>query len=544
MNCPYGKMLVMNTKKNIISLYDTTLRDGNQGLGIHLSLSDKLRITEKLNELGIHYIEGGWPNATNAIDTAYYREVKKMKLKATITAFGSTRRPGARAAADPFVKTLVAAETTAITIFGKAWDMQVSEVLRTSLDENLAMIADTVAFCRRHTGEVIYDAEHFFDGYRANPAYALKTLRVARDAGAAMLVLCDTNGGLLPDEFVTIFREVKGQMSAKPEVYLGVHMHNDAGCADATSCLGVLEGAALVQGTMNGMGERCGNANLCTIIPNLQLKRGFSLISSQQLSTLTSISLFIAEIVNTIPDVRQPYVGKAAFAHKAGAHADAVRKVRKSFEHVTPDSVGNKRSFVVSHQAGSSTILEKLKNIQPGLDKKDLRVKKLLQRIKDLESAGYQFEAAEGSFELIARELLGQFVEPFDVLGFRVTEEKRENGEVFSEATIKVKENEVTEHTAAEGDGPVNALDNALRKALIKFYPSLADVKLEDFKVRVLDGRDGTGAKVRVLIESSDGVSRWGTVGVSSNIIEASWLALIDGLKYKLMKDKLKPKKK
>jgi 2-isopropylmalate synthase len=532
--------MTMKTKNRKISLYDTTLRDGNQGLGIHLSLSDKLRITEKLDVLGIHYIEGGWPNPTNAIDTAYYREARKLKLAAKVSAFGSTRRPGTRAGNDPFVKMLVAAETPAITIFGKTWDMQVEEVLGTSLDENLAMIADTVAFCRRYADEVIYDAEHFFDGYKANPSYALKTLRTAHDAGASVLVLCDTNGGMLPDEFVTIFRAVKGQINAK----LGVHMHNDTGCADATSCLGVLEGAMQVQGTMNGMGERCGNANLCTIIPNLQLKRGFNLISPQQLSSLTSVSVFMTEIVNTTPDVRQPYVGEAAFAHKAGAHADAVRKVRKSFEHVTPGSVGNKRSFVVSHQAGSSTILEKLKNILPGLDKKDLRVKKLLQRIKDLESAGYQFEAAEGSFELIARELLGQFVEPFDVLGFRVTEEKRENGEVFSEATIKVKENEVTEHTAAEGDGPVNALDNALRKALIKFYPSLAEVKLEDFKVRVLDGRDGTGAKVRVLIESSDGVSRWGTVGVSANIIEASWLALIDALKYKLMKEKIRSKKR
>jgi 2-isopropylmalate synthase len=533
----------MKNKKQIL-LYDTTLRDGNQGLGIHLSLSDKLRITEKLNELGIHYIEGGWPNPTNAIDTAFYREVKKLKLKAKIAAFGSTRRPGARAAADPFVKTLVAAETPAITIFGKSWDMQVSEVLRTSLDENLAMIADTIAFCRRHAAEVIYDAEHFFDGYRENPAYALKTLRVALDAGATMLVLCDTNGGLLPDEFVRIFREVKSRLSENPEGHLGVHLHNDSGCADAMSCLGVLEGARMVQGTMNGMGERCGNANLCTIIPNLQLKRGYCLIPPRQLAALTSASLFMAEIVNTIPDVQQPYVGEAAFAHKAGAHADAVRKVRRSFEHVTPESVGNKRLFVVSHQAGSSTILEKLKNILPGLDKNDRRVKNLLHRIKELEATGYQFEAAEGSFELIAREMLGQFVEPFKVLGFRVTEEKRENGDAFSEATIQVRENAVVEHVAAEGDGPVNALDNALRKALIKFYPSLAEVKLEDFKVRVLDGRDGTGAKVRVLLESSDGVSRWGTVGVSANIIEASWLALIDALKYKLMKEKLRLKKK
>ena len=529
----------MKNKKQI-TLYDTTLRDGNQGLGIHLSLSDKLRITEKLDELGIHYIEGGWPNPTNAIDTGYYREVRKLKLTAKIAAFGSTRRPGGRAATDPFVTMLVKSDTPVVTVFGKTWDMQVREVLGTSLDENLAMIDDTVAFCKKHGREVIYDAEHFFDGYKANPDYAFKTLQAACDAGADVLVLCDTNGGMLPDEFVTIFRDVRSRISAK----LGVHLHNDTGCADAMSCLGVLEGADQVQGTMNGMGERCGNANLCTIIPNLQLKRGFSMVSPGQLSLLTSASVFMAEIANTVPDVRQPYVGEAAFAHKAGAHADAVRKVRKSFEHVTPDSVGNKRQFVVSHQAGSSTILEKLTTIMPGLDKKDSRVKKLLSRIKELEASGYQFEAAEGSFELIAREMLGQYVEPFDVLGFHVTEEKRENGTLFSEATIKVKEYDVIEHTAAEGDGPVNALDNALRKALVKFYPSLADVKLEDFKVRVLDGRDGTGAKVRVLIESSDGVSRWGTVGVSTNIIEASWLALIDGLKYKLMKEKLKLKKK
>jgi 2-isopropylmalate synthase len=536
MNCPYGGMFVMNTDKKTISLYDTTLRDGNQGLGIHLSLSDKLRITAKLDALGIHYIEGGWPNPTNAIDTAYYREVRKLKPKAKIAVFGSTRRPGARAAADPFVKMLVAAETPVITVFGKSWDMQVREVLKTSLDENLAMIDDTVSFCRKHTHEVVYDAEHFFDGYKANPAYAMTALRAANDAGADVLVLCDTNGGMLPDEFVAIFRAVKSSINAR----LGVHLHNDTGCADAMSCLGVLDGASMVQGTINGMGERCGNANLCTIIPNLQLKRGFRLLPPEKLPALTPTSVFLAEIANTSPDVKQPYVGEAAFAHKAGAHADAVRKVRRSFEHVTPESVGNERLFVVSHQAGTSTILEKLRNILPGVAKSDKRVKRLLGRIKDLEASGYQFEAAEGSFELIAREMLGQFAESFEVLGFRVTEEKRENGLVFSEATIKVKENDVVEHTAAEGDGPVNALDNALRKALIKFFPALAQVKLEDFKVRVLDGRDGTGAKVRVLIESSDGVSRWGTVGVSANIIEASWLALIDALKYKLMKEKLK----
>jgi 2-isopropylmalate synthase len=519
-----------------VTLYDTTLRDGNQGLGIHLSLSDKLRITEKLDDIGVHYIEGGWPNHTNTTDVEYYRKVGKLKLKAKIAAFGSTRRPGVKASADPFVKMLVASETPVVTIFGKSWDLHVEKVLGVSFQENLAMIADTVAFLKKHTDEVVYDAEHFFDGYKANRDYAIETLRAAHDSGADILVLCDTNGGTLPDEFTAIFREVKSRLDAD----FGVHTHNDSGCADANSCLGVIEGAVQVQGTMNGLGERCGNANLCTIIPNLQLKRGFKLVTPRQLEMMTSTSLFIAEIANTIPNVNQPYVGEAAFSHKAGAHADGVRKVRASFEHTVPESVGNVRQFVVSHQAGSSTMMEKLKTILPNVDKKDERVRKLLLRIKELEAAGYQFEAADGSFELIAREMLGQFIEPFDVLGFRVIEEKREDGNVFSEATIKLRENDVIEHTAAEGDGPVNAIDNALRKALIKLFPSIAEVKLEDFKVRVLEGRNGTAAKVRVLLESSDGASRWGTVGVSTNIIEASWIALADSLKYKLMKDKLK----
>ena len=519
-----------------VSLYDTTLRDGNQGLGIHLSLSDKLRITEKLDELGIHYIEGGWPNHTDTVDVEYYRKVRRLKLKAKIAAFGSTRRPGVRAAEDPFVKMLVASETGVVTIFGKSWDLHVQKVLGVSFQENLAMIADTVAFLKKRTDEVFFDAEHFFDGYKANREYALSALRAAHDAGADVLVLCDTNGGTLPDEFAAIFREVTSALAAD----YGVHAHNDSGCADANTCLGVIEGAVQVQGTMNGMGERCGNANLCTIIPNLQLKRGFRLVTPRQLETMTSTSLFIAEIANTTPDINQPYVGEAAFSHKAGAHADGVRKVRQSFEHTVPESVGNVRQFVVSHQAGSSTMMEKLKSILPNVDKKDERVRRLLLRIKELEADGYQFEAADGSFELIAREMAGQFKEPFDVLGFRVIEEKRENGKVFSEATIKVRENEVIVHTAAEGDGPVNAIDNALRKALIRLFPSIAEVKLEDFKVRVLEGRNGTAAKVRVLLESSDGTSRWGTVGVSTNIIEASRIALADSLKYKLMKNKLK----
>ncbi|MFP4012786.1 MAG: citramalate synthase [Chitinispirillaceae bacterium] len=526
----------MATDRHKVDLYDTTLRDGNQALGISLSLNDKLRIAEKLDEIGMDYIEGGWPNPTNTIDTEFYIRTQKLNLKAKIAAFGSTRRPGNKAEEDPFMKMLISTGAPVATIFGKTWDLHVLQVINTTLEENLAMIADSIRFLKKHMDEVIYDAEHFFDGYKANPDYSIQTLLAAKDSGADCIVLCDTNGGLLPDEFLKIFREVKDKVDVK----LGIHMHNDSGCAEASTCMGVLEGAQHIQGTINGLGERCGNANLCTIIPNLQIKRGFELVTPQQLKLFSKASVYVAELANTTPNIRHPYVGEAAFSHKAGAHADGVRKVRQSFEHVDPEVVGNSRQFVVSDQAGSSTILEKLATIRSGLDKKDPAVKNLLMKIKEMEAVGYQFEAANGSFELIAREMLGQFESPFSVKGFRVIEEKRENGEAYSEATIQIQENGEFEHTAAEGDGPVNALDNALRKALVKFYPSIRDVRLEDYKVRVLNGREGTEAKVRVLIESSDVQDRWGTVGVSTNIIEASWLALIDSVKYKLMKDALK----
>jgi 2-isopropylmalate synthase len=521
------------TKPHGVDLYDTTLRDGNQALGISLSLKDKLMIAEKLNELGMRYIEGGWPNPTNTVDTEFYAKVKKMKLKAKIAAFGSTKRPGNKVSEDPFMQALITTGAQVATIFGKSWDLHVKKVINTTLDENLSMINDSIRFLKKHFDEVVYDAEHFFDGFKANHEYAIKTLLAAKDAGADCLVLCDTNGGLLPDEAVEIFRIVKSKINGAK---FGVHMHNDSGCAEASSCLCVIEGASHVQGTINGLGERCGNANLCTIIPNLQLKRGFNLVTPEQLKMLTPASLYVAELANTTPNIRHPYTGEAAFSHKAGAHADGVRKVRQSFEHVDPETVGNSRQFVVSDQAGASTILEKLSKIRNGLDKKDPIVKKVLAKIKEMEAAGYQFEAADASFELIVRKVLGEFEEPFTVKAFRVIEEKRSNGETYSEATIQVIEDGVLEHTAAEGDGPVNALDNALRKALVKLFPSLKVVKLDDYKVRVLDGKDGTAAKVRVLIESSDKIHRWGTVGVSENIIEASWIALIDSLMYKLMK--------
>ncbi|MGB7569050.1 MAG: citramalate synthase [Chitinivibrionales bacterium] len=529
----------MKHKKSIL-IYDTTLRDGNQAFGISLSLSDKLRIAERLSDLGFHYIEGGWPNPTNTTDIEFYKEANKRGFAAKIAAFGSTRRPNVSCYRDDFLQILVKTGAPVATIFGKSWDLHVKHVIKTSEQENLDMIAESVSYLKRHMDEVVYDAEHFFDGYLYNKDYALKTLFAAQQAGADCIVLCDTNGGMLPDRFTRIFKDVKTHLQSP----LGVHIHNDSGCAEANSIIGILEGATQVQGTVNGYGERCGNANLCTIIPALQLKRGYQLLPARQLEALTSVSVFISEIANVAHNPQQPYVGEAAFSHKAGMHADAVLKINKSYEHVNPGEVGNARRFVVSIQAGSSTIRERLPGLKKKIDKHDPIVKKLLAKIKALETQGYQFEAAEGSFELLAKEMLGLFREDFEFKGFRVIEEKRENGEVFSEATIKVKADGVLEHTAAEGDGPVNALDNALRKALARFYPSLLSVKLEDFKVRVLEGKEGTAAKVRVLIESSDGNERWGTVGVSTNVIEASWLALIDSLKYKLMKDEEHKEKK
>jgi 2-isopropylmalate synthase len=528
------------TSKKSVSIYDTTLRDGNQAVGINLSLSDKLRIAERLSELGFHYIEGGWPNPTNETDNEFFKQIKKKTLKAKIAAFGSTRRPGNPCSKDALIQSLVKTEARVATIFGKSWDLHVSHIIKTDGQENLAMIAESIVYLKKYMNEVIYDAEHFFDGFRSNREYAMETLFAAEQAGADCIVLCDTNGGMLPDEFIAIYREVQKRLHTP----LGLHLHNDSGCADANSILGVLGGAALVQGTVNGYGERCGNANLCTIIPTLQLKRGYSIVSPTQLKTLTAVSIFVSEITNMGHNSHQPYVGEAAFSHKAGIHADAVLKVSKAYEHFEPVQVGNSRRFVVSLQAGSSTIRERLPGLKQKIHKHDPVIKQLLAKIKSLETQGYQFEAADGSFELLARKMLGQLREDFEFKGFRVIEEKRENGDIFSEATIKVKADGRLEHTAAEGDGPVNALDNALRKALVKFYPSLREVKLEDFKVRVLDGRDGTAAKVRVLIESSDGTDRWGTIGVSTNVIEASWFALIDSLKYKLMKDRRTKRKK
>ncbi|MBN1980885.1 MAG: citramalate synthase [Chitinivibrionales bacterium] len=522
----------MGSLKNV-SIYDTTLRDGNQGRGINFSLSDKLRIAQKLSDLGIHYIEGGWPNPTNPIDSEFYKKVQTLSLRSKVAAFGSTKRPGTKVDQDEFLAMVSQAPVPVATIFGKSSELHVKKVLHCSLTENIDMIAESIWFLKKKKDEVIFDAEHFFDGYLLNPDYAMKTLEAARDSGADTIVLCDTNGGTLTSDFQRIVTEVRSRFN----VPLGLHLHNDCGCADANSMLGIELGATQVQGTMNGLGERCGNANLCTVIAGLQLKRGCPILPEAQIKNLTETSIFVSEIANIAHDSHMPYVGQSAFSHKAGAHIDAVMKAHESFEHIRPEVVGNKRQFLISSQAGKSTVWQRLQDVAPNIDKNDPMVKNVLQKLKTMESEGYHFEAAEGSFQLIVHTMLNKKPDAFAVKGFRIITEQRDNGEISSEATIKVEEDGIMEHTAADGDGPVNALDNALRKALVKFFPSLREVTLEDYKVRVLEEKQGTAACVRVLIESSDGKRRWGTTGVSTNIIEASWLALIDSLKYKLMLD-------
>ncbi len=519
--------------KKSFTLYDTTLRDGNQALQISFSLKDKLQMTEQLDLAGIHYIEGGWPNPTHLTDVNYFQEVKKLNLKhSRIAAFGSTRRAHQKAKDDPIFKALLDVETETVTIFGKSWDLHVTHVLKTTLPENLKMIEDSVAYLKSQGREVIYDAEHFFDGYQHHHDYALKTLRAAVEGGADLIVLCDTNGGTLPDQVEKIYQAVEKQVKTT----LGVHFHNDSGLGVANSILCAQLGTQQIQGTFNSYGERCGNANLSTIIPNLKLKLGIDCISDENLKKITPLSVFIAEIANLPHDIRQPFVGESAFSHKGGAHIDGVLKISESFEHIDPQKVGNKRSYVLSDQAGGSMILERIKKLDSHLTKNDQAVKTLLHKVKDMESQGYHFEAADASFELLAMKTLGKFEEFFSIKGYRVIEEKREDGAVYAEAMIKIQSGDRIEHTAAEGLGPLNALDNAVRKALSKFYPALQNVHLADFKVRVVEGRDGTAAKVRVLIQSTDGDKTWGTVGVSSNIIEAAWIALVDSLNYKLLK--------
>lgn len=517
----------------MIELYDTTLRDGAQTEGISYSVQDKLRITEKLDALGVHTIEGGWPGS-NPKDVEYFRQARRLPLRtAKLAAFGSTRR-AASAAADPNLKALLKAETPIVTLFGKTWDLHVREVLRVSLDENLRLIEDSVAFLKRHGRTVVYDAEHFFDGCQDNLAYALKTLEAAVAGGADAVTFCDTNGGTLPAELVRCI----GQAKAVVRVPLGIHAHNDSELAVANTLAAVEAGCQQVQATVNGYGERCGNANLISIIGNLTLKLRRGGLPEAKLKELTEVSRFVAEVSNMAQRANQPFVGEAAFAHKGGVHVNAVMKNPRTYEHVNPAVVGNERKILVSELSGRSSLVFKAKGLALDLSKETPQAKRLLKLLQQLEHAGYHFEAAEGSLELLLKRELKQLAPFFALEGFRIIMEKRGEHKLLSEATIKVRVDGDLEQTAAEGDGPVNALDNAIRKALRRFYPTLSGMHLTDFKVRVLDEKAGTAAKVRVLIQSQDAEDSWGTVGVSENIIEASWQALSDSIQYKLMKDR------
>ncbi len=526
----------MTQQYSTIEIYDTTLRDGSQAEDVSFSVEDKVRITRKLDELGVHFIEGGWPGA-NPKDIEFFQIIKATPLQqAKIVAFGSTRKAKNSAKDDPTLAALLSAETDIVTIFGKSWTLHVTEALETTLEANLELIEDSIAFLRTKGRQVFYDAEHFFDGYKADPNYALKTLDAAVKAGAERIILCDTNGGTMPWEIQEIVSIAREQCS----VPLGIHAHNDAEMGVANSLVAVEAGVTHVQGTINGIGERCGNANLCSIVANLELKMGRTALGEGRLTNLRAISHYVAEMANLLPNKRQAYVGDTAFAHKGGVHIHAVQKNPLTYEHVQPEQVGNHRRVLISDNSGRSAVLSKMESFGLDVSQDNPKVQELLGSLKNLEYEGYQFEGAEGSFELMLRKALGTHTPSFELLGYRIIVEKRNTlEESVSEATIMVKVGDVVEHTAAVGDGPVNALDHALRKALENFYPQLKEVKLLDYKVRVLTGLRGTGSRVRVLIESGDHKEKWGTVGVSENIIEASWQALADSIEYQLMREKL-----
>ena len=544
-------------------IYDTTLRDGTQREGLSVSIEDKLRIARRLDQLGVPFIEGGWPGA-NPKDVQFFWQLQEDPLKfAEIVAFCSTRRPKISAADEPMLQAILAAGTRWVTIFGKSWDLHVTEGLKTSLTENLAMIRDTIEYLRASGRRVIYDAEHWFDGYKHNRDYALQTLEAAATAGAEWLVLCDTNGGTLPHEISQIVQDVVKGTGAlghwgtrefeegergnecplcplphaqSPIPQIGIHTHNDSDTAVANALAAVMAGARMVQGTINGYGERCGNANLCSLIPNLQLKLGYSCIEENQLSQITEASRFVSEVVNLAPDEHAPFVGRSAFAHKGGIHVSAVERNPLTYEHIQPEQIGNRRRIVISEQAGLSNVLAKARSFGIELDKQNPQARQILQRLKDLESEGYQFEAAEASFELLMREGLGKRPLFFEIKGFQVHCDLVEGKETTSAlATVKVTVNGKDILEAAEGNGPVAALDAALRKALVNFYPQIAGFELTDYKVRILNGHTGTAAKTRVLVESRNSHQRWTTVGVSTNILEASYHAVVEGLEYGLL---------
>lgn len=516
-----------------VEIYDTTLRDGAQGEGISFSVEDKLKIARRLDQMGFDYIEGGWPGS-NPKDNEFFQRARKIKWQhAKLAAFGSTRRAGTKASEDGNLQTILDAGVKVAAIVGKSWDFHVTNALQTTLAENLAMVSDSIAFLSAHGLEVVFDAEHFFDGYKANPAYALKVLETAAKAGARVVVLCDTNGGTLPWEI-----EVATQAAVKAvDVRVGVHIHNDAGLAVANSLVAINAGATHVQGTVNGYGERCGNADLCSVIPNLQLKAHKECLSKANLEQLTRLSNYVSELANQIPNDKQPFVGKSVFSHKGGLHVSALMKHPETYEHIEPELVGNRRRVLISELSGASNIAYKAKEYDIDLEHGSPALRSVVEVIKDLEYQGYHFEGAEASFEIMLKKSLGLYTPFFDLEGLRVIIEKRQGeAEPITEATVKVQVGDLTSHTVAEGNGPVNALDNALRKALEEAYPQVQNIRLTDYKVRVLNERRGTEAKVRVLIESTDGVQTWGTVGVSTNLIEASWRALVDSIEYGLMR--------
>ena len=515
-----------------VALYDTTLRDGAQTEGISFSVMDKIRIARKLDELGARYIEGGWPGA-NPKDLEFFKKIKSVKFRASeIVAFGSTRHPKSSANQDSVLRALLAANTRIVTIFGKSWDLHVREVFKVPLEDNIRMISDSIRYLRSKGREVFYDAEHFFDGFKDNPDYAKQTVTAAMEAGAGAVILCDTNGGAITSEIFKIVQEVVKFLG----VPVGIHVHNDGDMAVANTIAAVQAGASQVQGTINGIGERCGNANLISIIADLSLKLGIDCISKISLKELTEVSRYVAEVCNMRQLETQPFVGNSAFAHKAGVHINAILKDPRTYEHIEPHLVGNRRRMLVSDQTGKSGLVKKAGELELDLDKEAPKTKKLIKLVQDLEHKGYHFEAAEASLELLMKRAMKKFKDFFKLEDFRVIIEKS-GKKMKSEAIIKLKVGKSLQHTASLGDGPVNALDNALRKALKDFYPGLSEMHLSDFKVRVLDEKEGTAAKVRVLIQSQDKGDSWWTIGVSENIIEASWQALVDSVEYKLLKD-------
>jgi 2-isopropylmalate synthase len=517
-----------------IEIYDTTLRDGAQGEGVNFSVADKCRVAEHLDALGVDFIEGGWPGS-NPRDISFFEQARKLHLShAQIASFGATRRKQITCDKDPSIQALLKAETPVVTVFGKSWRLHVTDALRLGCEENLEIIADTISYLSARVPFVIYDAEHFFDGYRNDPLYALETLRAALSGGPRRIVLCDTNGGSLPEFVAEATRAVVEQCG----VPIGIHCHNDSELAVANTLAAVSAGATHVQGTINGYGERCGNVNLCSVIPNLELKLGREVLGPESLKRLRETAHFVSEIANFALDSRAPFVGESAFAHKGGVHVSAVERNPQTYEHIAPETVGNRRRVLISDLSGRANLLAKAREL--GLELRDEQ--NVLDELKRLENDGYEFEAAEASFELLVQRLAGTYQPYFELLAFRVIDEHRGEPMPMSEATIKIKVADRVEHTAASGNGPVNALDRALRRALEKFYPGLSEMRLIDYKVRVIGNRlSGTASLVRVLISSGDEHAVWGTIGVSANIVEASWRALVDSVEYKLSRDGVLP---